>query len=490
MDHQKRLSELRAKKAEAVEGMNAIQELVSKESRKRSAEEKAKFDDFSKEAEEYDEEIRSLEKTIQHRSSTATKLVEFKASNTSSTDDVESRFAKYMVTGKADNSQYSAKDVRTIQTRYRVANVFKSAGSKGKLAIDGLEAELHQEGIDEARKAGIELNPQATYVPYSAMRLMPWSAEQRNNLQATVATLGAESIETDVLSDQYLQALRPQNILLQAGTRMFSGLTNNIAFTRETAVFQPAWTSTENAAASQNAGTFGQILYSPKRLSGYFDVSMQLLSQAGWIEPFLREQILLGVGEQLDIAGINGSGASGVPPGILNTAGIGSEVGGTNGAPMTRAMIVDMEQQIGTAGANVPNAKWVTNWKVAQYLKKTEFSAGSGRYLMDGAFIWNGQPVPTNGWVNPLPILEYYPVYRSAHVPSTLTKGTSSGNCSAIILGDFQQSAFGQWGGLQILADPYTQATTGNVRYVVNVYADFHVLKPNAFVAMVDALTP
>jgi len=73
-------------------------------------------------------------------------------------------------------------------------------------------------------------------------------------------------------------------------------------------------------------------------------------------------------------------------------------------------------------------------------------------------------------------------------VPSTLTKGNSD-VCSAIIFGNFADLLIGQWGGMDIVVDPYTQAPSGLVRLVINSWWDVLVKRAASFAAMQDALT-
>jgi len=53
------------------------------------------------------------------------------------------------------------------------------------------------------------------------------------------------------------------------------------------------------------------------------------------IEQLIRSDFVALIAEAIDTAAINGSGSSNQPLGILNTSGIGSVAGGTNGLPPT-----------------------------------------------------------------------------------------------------------------------------------------------------------
>lgn len=474
---EKKLLDLKTKRAAAAKGMEDIFEKASKENRSRSAEEVTQFDALKKEAADLDAEIRDLELVIAEKQKTATPLI--------------------VQTGEEGNRDISKKDLKQIR-KYSVGKLIRSVKSQ---KLDGFEKEMEQEARAEMVEAKVDYDSNAVYIPYRVMRHLNWSGQQEvRTIQATVTGAGIEAIETDVMSDQYIIALRAKNVLINAGIEYIPNVSgNNIALTRENALYTAGWAATENAAASSSSPTYQAVTFSPKRLTGYLDLSNQIDIQAPWMEAYVRKQIVAGNAQAIDIAGVNGSGASGQPRGILNTSGVGTVVGGTNAAAPTRANIVNFEQQLGTAGGNLGNAKWITNFKISEYLKKTEFSSGSGRYLMDGAFIWNGVPTGQGGYgVGPggdavsgiLPLLEYYPMYRSGNVPSNLTKGTSTTICSAVIFMDVDKAKFMQWGGMGILIDPYTQATSGATRYVVNQYVDFEVLLPGAIIISVDFLTP
>ena len=174
---------------------------------------------------------------------------------------------------------------------------------------------------------------------------------------------------------------------------------------------------------------------------------------------------------ELDRACINGSGAANQPTGILNTAGIGSVAGGTNGLAPTYANIVDLESAVSNANAAIGNLGYLTNAKVRGQLKQTEIFAGTS-----GSPVWSGQEV--NG----------YNGYVSNQVPSNLTKGSASGICSAIIYGNFADVLIGMWGGLDLQVNPYALDTSGGVRVTAFQDCDVAVRHPESFAAMLDAL--
>ena len=82
-----------------------------------------------------------------------------------------------------------------------------------------------------------------------------------------------------------------------------------------------------------------------------------------------------------------------------------------------------------------------------------------------------------------------YDVLASSSIPSTLDKGTSTGVCSALLFGDFSQVVVGQFGGVDIVVDPYTNARTGTTSITVNQYVDVAVKQPAALGAIADITT-
>ena len=83
-----------------------------------------------------------------------------------------------------------------------------------------------------------------------------------------------------------------------------------------------------------------------------------------------------------------------------------------------------------------------------------------------------------------------YPVAFTTNVPSNLTKGSTSGTCSAMIFGDFSQLMMGVFGsGPDVLVDPYTSSTSGTVRIVVMNEIDLAVRHAQSFAACLDYTT-
>ena len=82
-----------------------------------------------------------------------------------------------------------------------------------------------------------------------------------------------------------------------------------------------------------------------------------------------------------------------------------------------------------------------------------------------------------------------YRVAQPSNVPSTLTKGSSSGVRSAMIFGNFNDLIIGQWSATDVLVDPYSGSNSGAVRIVVFYDVDIAVRYAESFSSTQDYTT-
>jgi HK97 family phage major capsid protein len=208
-------------------------------------------------------------------------------------------------------------------------------------------------------------------------------------------------------------------------------------------------------------------------------LSKQLLIQDNYsIEAYTQESFMKAFAVAIEAAAINGSGSSGQPLGLLGTSGIGNVAIGSNGGPATLAKILELIQTVESANAGM-NGKFLVNPKVVAKLKQTVIDAGSGAMIMSYGPYFGGVQEQIDG----------KPVFSTSNVPSNLTKGTTSGTCSAIIYGDFENLVVGQYGGIDLVVDTISQAIGGKTRIVMNQYVGVAVKQPAAFAAILDATT-
>lgn len=302
--------------------------------------------------------------------------------------------------------------------------------------------------------------------------LVPFDVQQRD-LVAGTPTAGGNAVATDLLAGSFIDLLRNAMVVMGLGTRMMTGLVGNIAIPKLTGAATAYWVA-ENAAPTESQQTIGQVTMSPKTVGAFTDISRRLLLQASLsVEAMVQQDLATVLGLAIQQAAINGTGASNQPSGIL-TLVTPSVIGGANGLAPTWAHIVGLETNVAAANADVGSMAYLTNAKVRGKLKSTEkYSAGTG------APVWADGSTPLNG----------YRAGVTNAVPSNLTKGTSTGVCSAIIFGNYSDLMIGMWGGLDLTVDPYTGSTAGTVRVVALQDVDVALRNVESFATMVDALT-
>ena len=77
----------------------------------------------------------------------------------------------------------------------------------------------------------------------------------------------------------------------------------------------------------------------------------------------------------------------------------------------------------------------------------------------------------------------------SANFSSNIYSGYGYLAIAALIFGNFQDLYIGQWGGLDIVVDPYTSKKTAEIEICLNAWNDVLVAEPKSFAAIKDIVT-
>lgn len=304
------------------------------------------------------------------------------------------------------------------------------------------------------------------------------------NIRAQYATgavgTGGAVVATNLLASEFIEVLRNKARVVQLGARMLTGLVGNVDIPRQISATSTYWV-TEGADVTEAEATFDKISLSPKTVGARSSMTRNMLMQSTPdIEMIVRNDLAAQLALAIDLAAISGSGSAGQPTGILNTAGIGSVVGGTNGAAITIDHLIALETSVTANNAPEDNLAYLTNAKVVGALKTLKST--TGQYLWTENI--NGRRDGTPGEING------YTVARSNQVSSTGTKGTASGVCSTVLFGNFSELIIGEWGVLEILPNPYGSGfNSGSVDIRALQSVDLGVRHAKSFAAMTDALT-
>ena len=287
-------------------------------------------------------------------------------------------------------------------------------------------------GATEMRKSGLS---------YSGQIQLP--VEERGDaVAATVATDGKEIVATDKLN--ILSPLMGKSILAEAGATFLTGLVGNISIPNYTGS-TCGWKG-ELEAADNGKGTFGSVELSPKRLTAYIDISKQFLTQDSvGAEEMLRADIVNSLVAKLEqtIFG-DAAGDTTKPAGIFNSAEV----------------VAPSYQGVCEAEAAV-----------------TDYS-GEKRFVMSPTAKSAFKQATISGTKSDLRLLledgevDGYPVSDSSNVVA-----------GGYAFGDFSELVVAQWGGIDIVVDPYTLATKNAIRLVINAYFDAKVRRNGAIKA-------
>ena len=322
-------------------------------------------------------------------------------------------------------------------------------------------AELEKEASDEiARKTG--KSPKGIFIP-SDLR---W---KRDLIQGSAGD-GGNLVATNLLSGSFIEALRANMVVKQAGALFLSGLVGEVAIPAQNAVNSASWVA-ENAAVTEVNPTYRQVTMAPKTLGTFTDISRHLMHQSTpAIEQIVRNDIIKSLSNEVDKKAIQGDGTSNTPTGILSTSGIGAVAIGTNGGAGTWAHVVNTWKEVATDNANVGALSFITS-----PLQVSRFMAAAKVSSSDSVMIMNDQAK-----------LMGYNVFTTTNSPDNLTKGTASGTCSALTFGNFNDLIIGEWGSLDISVDPYTNAAKGGTRIIGLYDVDVAVRHAESFAAVKD----
>ena len=289
-------------------------------------------------------------------------------------------------------------------------------------------------GTEEMRKAGLSYSGQIQ-LPVSEMREAPAA------IVAGQETYGAEVVATEKLN--ILEPLRNRMVLAQAGATYLTGLVGNVSIPTYTGS-NVGWKG-ELVDAEDGKGTFDSIEFSPKRLTAYIDVSKQFLAQDSvGAEEMLYRDIVNAIADKLEATILGaGAGDTNTPEGIFN---------GAEGVEITFANVVEMEKALEEAKL-FGDYKFIASPAAKAKFKTTTISGSKSdlRMLMEGNEV-NGYPVLTTG------------------------------NCAGVAFGKWDELVIAQWGSLDIIIDPYTQAKKNAVRIVVNAFFDAKPRRAEAIV--------
>jgi HK97 family phage major capsid protein len=282
-------------------------------------------------------------------------------------------------------------------------------------------------------------------------------AIQNRTLTAGSNTAGGFLVASEMLTESFVDKLRNRAVIAETGARILTGLRGDIVIPKLTGDVTASWL-TETATVSDSDLTLGELVLTPNRVAATNKFSKQLAMQTGLdVETLVRDNMAKQIALSWDLKAIAGSGNAAEPLGILNTSGLSTAV--TFGAAATWAKVVEFETNLAANNADSGSIAFIVStatrgkWKTAQKV--------SGQAV----FLWENDTV--NG----------YRAFATNQIPSG----------DKVIFGNFADMIIGMWGGMDVVVDSYSLATSNQIRVTSQLHCDIGLQRPTSFVISTDS---
>lgn len=375
--------------------------------------------------------------------------------------------------------------------RFSYARALLQDGALARELGSNVDIGFEKEIIEEARKrtpASMTAGQGGMFVPYVTTK----GAAQRAVDSATSTTGGPFKFTPP---GDFIDLLRNKTSVMRAGATLLSGLTGPVSFPKQNGAGTASWRGENPGSDLSRADlTTTTVSLAFKTVQAAMAVSRQAIFSAASgnydIEQIIRNDLAAIIALAIDLGGLNGSGSSNQPLGVLQDTSVGTAAAlGSNGGTMAWTNIVDLETAVGDANAEGQRMAYITNTKQRGVGKKIAVLAATA----SGVPVWGGDPnamglqatpgLPADGVVNG------YRAIASNQVPRNLTKGTSTTVCSAWVFGAWEHLLIGQFGaGFEVLVDPYTLKLQNLVDLTAWNFVDVANRYPVAFATIKDAL--
>ena len=306
--------------------------------------------------------------------------------------------------------------------------------------VTGLEAEAAQEAANEARNAGIAFMGQIG-IPSE------FRADSAAMTAGAAGTQTSEGIFDD--GQSFVGNFRPQTVAEKLGATYFRNATGNIVIPVQNDNIDPQELNELADVDLTNVG-FSQVSIAPQRVAAGTSFSKQLLAQTSDdLERFIMADLNREMGIKMDKHIVNVLEA-----GLTYTDDSAGAYSGTS-APDFAELAAMMEMDLRAANVDPATAKFLLDPASLRQFKRAALDAGSGMFAGNDTNIYGYGVVTTNQ--------------------------TTAGN---VVLGDFRDLVVAEWGGLDIIVDPYTGAQKNEVKIVANSHLGAAVRRPGAFKAV------
>ena len=342
------------------------------------------------------------------------------------------------------NAEIASKVVAPVSNEpkeVRNFSFFKAVNDFTNGKLDGVEREMHEEAVNEARSAGRSIN---------GLGIPSFMLETRADVTQGLSAIAP----TNVLG--FADAMREASVFNRVGANILTGLSANTTIPVAGAS-TVEWEGEVDIAANGGA-EFGKVELTPTRLASYVNISKQLLLQNGAAaEQAIIRDLGRATAQKMDAAIFSTAGVTGAPDSLGELATSTFTESAFSNLASIMLDFVTAEQTLAEAGGLEGNLAYVASPALMAQLKQSAQVAAVNAG-MQGALI--------NGY------------------PTFFTNGCTkdAGVSGDFFFGDFSKLYMGMFGGLDIMVDPYSVAVNGQTRLVLNQYMDWGVSDGAGFV--------
>jgi HK97 family phage major capsid protein len=353
--------------------------------------------------------------------------------------------AKRAASFEAINAAQAEKSAPVIENTpkeirdYSFQEAMKAAYS-GRL--DGLVAEMDQEARNEARYTGQSFKGIA--IPSSILT------------RAAVGTAAGNATEVMSWTDQ----LEANLVLASAGANFYAGV-NNMKFPVFSAINSGFVPEAGGTAPAAN-GTASGLTLSPKKCISIVNVSAEAMVQNAGIEAALRRNMAASVASTMEAALLGTADVTNAPASIFADAAAGATTA------LDAANVLALETTVLGNGAQLEGGRFAYLLDMKSYsTAKTLAQVASVSAIYDNA------DKRLNGYFS--------------FVSTNVGNGGGAAKDHALF-GDFSKVHIAQFGGLDILVDPFTDGGIGQTRMIVTSLLDGDAVQNDtAFASLIEA---
>lgn len=354
------------------------------------------------------------------------------------------------------------------KSRYSILRAIRS------MLPEARDRSCFERDLSEAFAKKVGQQPEGILIPNDLGVDITRAKSYARDLNVTTGTQGGNFVATLLLTP-IIEILRNRMVTERLGVQTLSGLSGNVAIPRQTGA-ATAFSLAEAGILTKSTQAINQLSLSPHRVGAYNSYTKQLLIQSSVdVENFIRDDLLKVLAIKLDKLILEGSGAASEPTGVLNTPAIGAV---TFGAAATWAKVVAFETALSLANADMGRMAYVTTPNVRGKWKTISKVTNQASFLWEVAL-----PSAFNG-----PAADYgVGTMNDGMVNGYRAACTNQISSDYVAFGNWEEAILGLFGGLDVVVDPYTSATSATVNIVVNSFIDVAVRHAASFAWSTDA---